>query len=147
MAVVTQAALAALTAVAFGLVYQVSGTNLLWAGGIGGLAWLVASGVGLLPHDGLLPDLVGAFVVGALAEWAAYWRREPVSVFVVPAIIAFVPGYSVYQSMVAFLKGQFLAGMKAGMTAVMAAGALSIGLALATAIIRPWVRGRKSPRA
>lgn len=65
--------------------------------------------------------------------------------YIVPAIIAFVPGYQVYLSMVAFVKGQFTNGLQAGLTAVMAAGALSIGLALATAIFRPLLRKRYRP--
>ncbi|MDA8194641.1 MAG: threonine/serine exporter family protein [Thermaerobacter sp.] len=138
--VLGEAVLSALTAASFGLLYQVSGSNLLIASGIGGVAWLLAHGMG---NATLLSDAVGALVVGGLAEFAAHWRREPVSVFVVPAIIVFVPGYLVYQSMVAFLKGHFVAGLQTGLTAIMAAGALGIGLALATAIIRPLVRGRQ----
>lgn len=142
MGSLADALLSALAAVAFGFLYQVSVSSLLIAGVIGGFAWLLATGVGTLGNAGLLSDVVGALVVGGLAEVAASWRREPVSVFAVPAIIVFVPGYLVYKSMVAFLKNQFILGMQSGLTALLAAGALSVGLALAAAVIRPLVRRR-----
>jgi uncharacterized membrane protein YjjB (DUF3815 family) len=79
-------------------------------------------------------------VVGALAEVAALWKKQPVTIFVVPAIISFVPGYLVYESMVGFLKNNFNGGIRYGLTAVFSAAALSLGLALATAMLRPLLR-------
>lgn len=139
---IVDALLSGLTAVAFGLLYQVSGSTLLISGAIGTVAWALASLLNHIPSSGLLGDFVGAMVVGALAEVAARFKHEPALVFVVPSIIVFVPGDLVYQSMVAFLKDHFLTGMRSGLSALMAAGALSIGLALATAVLRPMLRGR-----
>lgn len=133
---------AGLSAVAFGYLFQVSGANLATAGVIGTVSWGIAQLLARLPNTFLLVDVIGALVVGALSESAALWRREPVPIFVVPAIIPFVPGYLVYKSMVDFLKNHFNTGLKVGLTALLAAGALGIGLALATAIFRPLLRGR-----
>lgn len=139
---IIDALLAGLTAVAFGLLYQVSGSTLLVAGAIGTVSWTLASFLTSVPSSGLLGDFIGALVVGSLSEVAARGKHEPALIFVVPSIIVFVPGDLVYQSMVAFLKNHFLQGMHAGLTALMAAGALSVGLALATAVLRPLLRGR-----
>ncbi len=137
------ALLSGVTAVAFGLLYQVSGPTLMIAGAIGAISWALASLLSTIPGSGLLSDFVGAMVVGALAEIAARLKHEPALVFVVPSIIVFVPGDLVYRSMVSFLQDHFLSGMRLGFSALMAAGALSIGLALATAILRPFLRGRR----
>ncbi|SMC05139.1 Uncharacterized membrane protein YjjB, DUF3815 family [Sulfobacillus thermosulfidooxidans DSM 9293] len=139
---IQQALFAALTTMAFGFLYQVR-TSLLWiAGVIGALAWMASLTVSLIPGAGLLGDFVGAFVVGSLAEVAALWKKQPVTIFVVPAIISFVPGYMVYESMVAFLKNHFNQGLRFGLTAIFSAAALSLGLALATALLRPLLRPR-----
>ena len=143
---VTAALLSGLTAVAFGLLYQVSGSTLAIAGGIGTVSWAMASFLKAVPRSGLLSDFVGALIVGGLSEIAARYKHEPAVVFVVPSIIVFVPGDLVYQSMVAFLKNHFQAGLQSGIGALMVAGALSIGLALATAVLRPLLRGRLSQR-
>ncbi|HBQ94549.1 MAG TPA: hypothetical protein DD856_05420, partial [Sulfobacillus sp.] len=114
---IREAVFAALTTIAFGLLYQVR-TSILWiAGGIGALAWMASFTVNLMPGAGLLGDFVGAFVVGALAEVAALWKKQPVTIFVVPAIISYVPGYLVYESMVAFLKSHFNQGLFFGIKA------------------------------
>lgn len=143
---ITTALLSGLTAVAFGLLYQVSGSTLAVAGAIGTVSWALASVLKTVPASGLLSDFIGALAVGALSEIAARFKHEPAVVFVVPSIIVFVPGDLVYKSMVAFLKNQFLAGMQNGVGALMAAGALSIGLALATAVLRPLLRGKLTRR-
>jgi uncharacterized membrane protein YjjB (DUF3815 family) len=140
---IESALLSGLTAVAFGLLYQVSGSTLVVAGVIGTVSWGLSSLLSSIPGSGLLGDFVGALVVGAMAEIAASVRHQPALVFVVPAIIVFVPGDQVYESMVAFLKSHFLSGMQYGMGALMAAGALSVGLALATAVMRPMLRRGK----
>lgn len=139
---IVAALLSGLTAVAFGLLYQVSGSSLLIAGAIGTCSWALASVLQAIPASGLLGDFVGALMVGGLSELAARFKHEPALVFVVPSIIVFVPGDLVYKSMVAFLKNHFLQGTQSGLSALMAAGALSIGLALATAVLRPLLRGR-----
>lgn len=139
---IVQALLSGVTAVAFGLLYQVTGWTLFVGGVIGTLSWAFATVLGHIPGAGFLGDFVGAIIIGGLAEVAAYVRHEPVLVFVVPAIIAFVPGDLVYQSMVAFLKSQFLSGLQSGLSALLAAGAISVGLALATAVVRPLIRRR-----
>ncbi len=139
---IVRALLSGVTAVAFGLLYQVSGSTLIISGVIGTISWALAGLIMHFPNAGLLGDFVGAIIVGGMAEVAARLKHEPALVFVVPSIIVFVPGDLVYQSMVAFLKDHFLSGMQSGLTALMAAGALSIGLALATAVLRPMLRGR-----
>lgn len=140
---IRSALFAGLTTVAFGYLYQLAGINLWIAGLIGAIAWAGATVMGSFTRTGLLPDFVGSLIVGVLAEVAAVNKRQPVTVFMVPAIISFVPGYLVYQSMVAFLKGQFNTGIRVGFTALFAAGALSLGLALASAVFRPLFRRSK----
>lgn len=133
---------AALTTIAFGLLYQVR-TSILWiAGAIGAVAWIISYTINRLPAAGLLSNFAGAFVIGALAEFAALRKKQPVTIFVVPAIISYVPGYLVYESMVAFLKSHFNQGMFFGIKAVFSAAALALGLALATALLRPLLRPR-----
>lgn len=137
---IVSALLSGVTAVAFGLLYQVSGWTLMWAGGIGTVSWAISTLLTRIPGSGLLGDFVGALLVGSMAEVAARLKHEPAIVFVVPAIIVFVPGGLVYESMVAFLKDHFLPGLESGLTALMAAGAISVGLALANAVVRPLIR-------
>ena len=108
---------------------------------VGALSWGLSLPAMDRPHGAVLADLLGALVAGLLSEMGARRLREPVSVLVVPAVIPFVPGYGAYQSMRAFLDGRFLLGWERASAVMLEAGALAVGLALATAIARS-VRGR-----
>lgn len=133
--------LAGLTTVAFGLLYQVSIRLVAIAAIIGATGWAVYAGLsGSMPGHALWAEFVGALVVGGLAEIAAWRGHEPAIVFAVPAIIPFVPGDLFYQSMLSFLRNHFLIGLKYGFRALVLAGALSVGLAMATAVTRPLLR-------
>lgn len=126
--------------IAFGFLYQVSLSTLLVSGAIGTAAWVLAFMIGPGSVHTLIGDFVGAFFVGALAEFVARFRRQPISLFVVPAIIIFVPGYMAYQTILAFIQNQYVTGLQNGLHALLAASSLSIGLAAASAFVRPLAR-------
>lgn len=139
--------LAAASAVLFAVVYQCPWRSMLVAGGVAAVAWAVYQALSQVPHLMVLPDFAGALTVGALGEVAAVWRHKPVPLFVVPAIIPFVPGYQAYQSMLALIRGHAITGITVGLSAVVVAGSLAVGLALATAVVRPLVHGRRQSRS
>jgi uncharacterized membrane protein YjjB (DUF3815 family) len=120
----------------FAILYQNPWRAAAVAGLVAAVSWVAAAPVGASAHGAVLADLVGALVAGLLSEGAARRLKEPVSVFVVPAIIPFVPGYAAYESMAAFLNGQFILGWQRAGGMLLAAGALAVGLALATAVAR-----------
>ncbi|CAB1128112.1 ThrE_2 domain-containing protein [Candidatus Hydrogenisulfobacillus filiaventi] len=133
---------ALLTVAAFAVVYQLPPSRIGVAALIGGVAWGAAGILGYGPADGLGGDFAGAFLVGVLAEAAAVLTRTPALSYAVPAIIPFVPGYLAYRSMVAFLTGRFLNGLRLGLEAFLAAGALAAGLAVAATLARALRRRR-----
>lgn len=141
----TAVALAAVSALLFGVVYQCPWRAVLLAGLLAAVGWGVYAALAKVAHLMILPDFAGALAVGALAEVAAVWRRQPVSLFVVPAIIPFVPGYTAYQSMLTLIRGHFVSGLGLGLSAIVVAGSLAVGLALATAVVRPLVHRRRLP--
>jgi uncharacterized membrane protein YjjB (DUF3815 family) len=136
--------LALISAACFAVVYQCTWTTAVWAGGLAAAGWAAASALASLPHVAVLPDLVGAAVVGAGGEILAVWRRQPVTLLVVPAIIPFVPGLEAYQSMVAFINHHFQAGLEALSAALLTAAAIAVGLAAASFLVRPLIRRRRN---
>jgi uncharacterized membrane protein YjjB (DUF3815 family) len=142
MAGVSAVALAAASALLFAVVYQCPWRATLVSAGVAAVGWAVYQALSAVPHLMVLPDFGGALAVGALGEVAAVWRHKPVPLFVVPAIIPFVPGYQAYQSTLALIRGQAITGITVGLSAVVVAGSLAVGLALATALVRPLVHGR-----
>ena len=137
-------ALAGLIALAFGLMYQVSVRMAAVAAAIGALSWTTYwSLAGRFSGSLGWAEFAGGLAVGVFSELAAGRWKQPVLVFQVPAIIPFVPGFLVYESMLSFMRNQFLVGLEQAFRAVFVAGALAVGLAVATAVTRPLMqRGR-----
>jgi uncharacterized membrane protein YjjB (DUF3815 family) len=129
--------LALLSAACFAVVYQCGWGTAAWAGVLAGAGWTVSLAAG---RTAFLPDLVGAAVVGLGGEVLAVWRRQPVTLLVVPAIIPFVPGFTAYQSMVAFIDHRFQSGLEALVSALVTAAAIALGLAASSAVARPLIR-------
>jgi uncharacterized membrane protein YjjB (DUF3815 family) len=138
--------LAAVSAWCFGIVYQESRNTALVAAVLSGAGWAASDFLNAVPHLSALPVFAGALVVGGGAELLAVVRREPVPLLVVPAIIPFVPGYLAYRSMVAFIDHQFVVGLERGLSALLTATAIAVGLAVASTVIRPLVQSRRGPK-
>lgn len=139
--------LAGLTTFAFGIMYQVSWRMVAVSAVIGGMAWAVYEIVaGHFGGTDGWAEFAGAFMVGALAQVAASRWKQPAIVFQVPAMIPFVPGYLMYESMLAFMRNQFQAGLRQALQALLLAAALSVGLAVASAAVRPLLNKEQQSR-
>jgi len=132
--------LAAASAWCFGVIYQCGPRTALAAAGLAAAGWAASDLLAGVPHLAVLPDFAGALVVGGGAEVMAMVRREPVTLMVVPAVIPFVPGYEAYRSMIAFIQNEFVAGLERGLSALLAATAIAMGLGVASALTRALLR-------
>ncbi len=139
--------LAGASAFCFGILYQESRATALVAAVLAGVGWAASEALSAVPHLAVLPVFLGALVVGGGAEVLAVVRREPATLLVVPAIIPFVPGYAAYQSMVAFIQNQFVLGLERGLSALLTATAIAVGLAVSSSVMRPLVRKMPGQRA
>jgi len=74
--------------------------------------------------------------IGLLAEGGARMLRVPVMIIAVPGIIPLVPGVGAYSTMLALVKGNFIGALTKGTETLFAAGAIAIGVALATVPLR-----------
>ena len=62
--------------------------------------------------------------------------RVPVLIIAVPGIIPLVPGAGAYSTMLALVKGDYIGALTIGTETLFAAGAIAVGIALATVPLR-----------
>jgi uncharacterized membrane protein YjjP (DUF1212 family) len=120
----------------FAWFFYINRYDILWASLIGGAGWLsylVASQYFALGSGAWL---VGALVVGVLSEFAASAFKKPATVYIVPGIIPLVPGGGMYETMLAFVRGNMEQAATTGFTTLSAAAAIAVGIALATSFAR-----------
>jgi uncharacterized membrane protein YjjB (DUF3815 family) len=91
--------------------------------------------------------MLGALCVGACSEFCAVLMRKPATVYIVPGIIPLVPGGGMYETMLFSVQGNMDAAAVTGFRTLTAAGAIAVGIALASSLARLAAKARQSIRA
>ncbi len=135
---------ASLVAAMFAVSSYAVGRAILVSGLAGGLAWLVAAGLGLLGAGRPSASALSALVVGMLARLVARRLRLPALVVTTAAILPLVPGRTVYQGIFQIVANPESAGLTEGLGTLVEAAGVGIGLAagvtLGTSIVERALR-------
>lgn len=121
--------------VAFCIMFNVRGRNVIWASLGGAVGWAVyyickESGTEVVAY------FLAAFSVTLYSEFLAVVRRTPSNTFLIPSIIPLVPGGIIYNAMAEWLNGADETFINTGNHALNVAGALAIGIIFGTVIAR-----------
>ena len=76
----------------------------------------------------------GAFVVALLSEILALLIKNPATVYLLPGLFPLVPGGGMFQTMEAAVSGNMDNALSIGFSTLTAAGAIAIGIAVASSI-------------
>lgn len=117
---------------AFAVVFNVPVRYLLPGASAGAIGWLIYRLFGST-NTAIFLAAVG---IGLLAEGGARMFRVPVLIIAVPGIIPLVPGVGAYSTMLALVKGDFIGAITTGAETLFAAGAIAVGVAVATVPLR-----------
>ncbi|MDG2861012.1 threonine/serine exporter family protein, partial [Vibrio parahaemolyticus] len=102
----------------------------------GMLGWLIFYFIQNLNSNFVLPPLIGSLFVGLLGEMLAVYNKQPATLFIIPAIIPFVPGYGIYYTMFHILNNDISNALSTGLESIFVAIAIACGLVVATSLIR-----------
>nr|WP_057880283.1 threonine/serine exporter family protein [Companilactobacillus kimchiensis] len=138
-----------LSSVGFGIITNNPRRTLIPAGLVGAIAWIVYIIVGWYNHGLIMPNLLGAVVIGLLGNLCAILVRAPVNIFYVPCLVSLVPGAILYDSMKNFTLGNDNAAFVGFVKALTVGMSLAIGFIIAEAIankIYPPLKKRLAQR-
>jgi len=124
--------LAFISSLAFAVVFNVPVRYLLPGALAGTIGWLIYRSLGST-NTAIFFAAVG---IGLIAEGGARMYRVPVLIIAVPGIIPLVPGVQAYSTMLALVKGDFIGALTNGTETLFAAGAIAVGVAIATVPMR-----------
>lgn len=122
---------------AFAVVFNVPVRYLLPGALAGTVGWLIFRVLGNT-NTAIFFASVG---IGLIAEGGARMLRVPVLIIAVPGIIPLVPGAGAYSTMLALVKGDFIGALTRGTETLFAAGAIAVGIAIATVPLRLVQKG------
>jgi len=127
---------AGIVSLAFGVLFNVRGKNLLFAGANGIIGFSIFS---LAIHMGMASYIAMFFASVAMAmyaEVAARLRKTPTSLFLVAALIPIVPGGGIFQFVLYLLQGAREAATTTGIVTLMETGGIAIGVIVVSSIIK-----------
>ena len=139
-----QGAMSFCASLCFGIIFQVRGRKLLFAGLGGALGWLIYLLAAVPFADSDIPRYFFATIgITAFAEWCARVLRSPVSVFLAVALIPLVPGNGIYQTMLFCIQGQSAQALRACIHTVGIASALAMGIVVVSSAVSLFRKPQK----
>ena len=125
---------ALLSSLGFGILFNILGRNLIIASIGGGLAWLTYLISGRL-QSSLVFSLFLASMMGSIyCEIMARIYKNPVTMFIICAIIPLVPGGGMYYATLEAVKGNFTLALTKGAETLFSAGAIAVGIVFVASI-------------
>lgn len=112
--------------------------------GVCGIAGWMAYWFGNVAGMGrMLSNLIGAFVIGILALFCARFKKCPVTVFIIPALVPLVPGVPAYQAIRSLVNGDLFEGEASIMRVAVVTCAIALGILLSTMIAEMFYRTKR----
>lgn len=143
---IMQLVTAFLGSLGFALLFHVRGKNLL-LGSLGGLlAWGVYLWMGCFTGQDVIRYFVASVVLTVYGETLARVVKCPATLFIVTASIPLIPGGSLYRTMQYFMLNDLEMFSKQGLTTVLLAVAIAVGMLFPTAVFQLLRRIRNQER-
>lgn len=120
----------------FGVLFNIRGRNLLFAGIGGGIAWFIYELCLLGGFSDITSLFISSVTLSIYGEFAARILKSPVTIFVISALIPLVPGKGMYNTLLASVQGDVYLSLEVGLHTLLSAGAIAIGVMLVSTIAK-----------
>ncbi len=132
----TQAIYSFLSVVGFSVLFNLPRKLIIAASLSGMFGWLLYYFFQSLGTNFIVPAFVGSIVVGFIGEILAAIKKHPATIFTIPGIIPFVPGYGIYYTMLHIVEKDFNLALTTGAESLFIAISIACGIVLATSFVR-----------
>ncbi|MGX7112274.1 threonine/serine exporter family protein [Gemella cuniculi] len=116
---------------AFAIFFNAPKKSILSCSMIGAVGWLVYVLTNILT-DVVVGSFLGALSVGLLSTNASKILKMPATIFIYTGIIPLVPGYGMYNTMQNLVTKNYNIALKVGLETILQAGAIAMGILLAS---------------
>lgn len=132
----TQGIYSFLCVVGFSVLFNLPKKLIIAASISGMVGWLIYYYFQYIGTNFIVPAFVGSIAVGLVGEFLAIIKKHPATLFTIPGIIPFVPGYGIYYTMLYIVEEDFSQAMTTGAESLFIAISIACGIVLATSFIR-----------
>lgn len=122
--------------IGYALCINIPRAALITSGVCGSLGWMIYWVLSNFVKSGkVFANLIAALVIGIVSYLCARYKKMPVSLFNIPALVPLVPGATAYQAVRALVFGQIFKGMHLTVLVILIIGAIAMGYILAQLIV------------
>ena len=136
MTILTQAIFSILSVVGFSILFNLPRKLIIPASISGMIGWLIYLAVQDPSTNFIIPAFLGSIAVGIVGEVFAVFMKHPATIFTIPGIIPFVPGYGIYYTMFHLVEMDFEGAMTSGTESLFIAISIACGIVMATTFVR-----------
>lgn len=120
--------------IGFAFLFNVPKNSILRTGFGGALGWTIYSIMNYYSHSVVISAFIASFIIALMGEVFAIREKQPVTIFIIPAIVPLVPGFGLYYTVLSILEKDYDLAIKYGseslLIAISIAGALTVVLSL-----------------
>lgn len=120
----------------FGILFNVRDRNLFYAslgGAIGWITYLIAIN---LNNSVMLTTFIASVVISIYAEIFSRVLKNPVTLFLICALIPLVPGSNIYYTILSVVQGDIMQSLQKGIETLSIAGLIALGIITVSTLSR-----------
>lgn len=114
--------------VGFSVIFSVPSSELFFCGVVGLVCYVVYYYIFKTFDEEIIGCILGTFFAVCLSRTLTFYRKMPITVYVIPAIIPLAPGGAIYNSMYYLIENDVSTSLSYGLYAVKVAGSIGIGI-------------------
>lgn len=120
----------------FGILFNVRDKYLFYAALGGALGWLVYQITQNLHGSVMLSTFTASIVISIYSEIASRVLKNPVTLFLICALIPLAPGSGMYYTILAVVQGDIMESLNKGIETLSVAGLIALGIILVSTLSR-----------
>lgn len=120
----------------FGILFNVRDKNLFFAGLGGAIGWFFYLITMQNSNSAMLAIFVGSIAISVCAEIFSRVLKNPVTLFLICALIPLVPGSGMYYTVFYAVQGELMDSINMGFETLALAGLIALGIILVSTISR-----------
>ena len=136
MDIITQGIYSFFSVIGFSVLVYLPRKLIVAASISGTIGWITDVTFQLLGTNCRIPAFAGSRAVGLVGEILAVVKKHPATLFTIPGIIPFVPGYGIFYTMLHIVEKDFTLALTTGAESLFIAISIACGIVLATTFVR-----------
>lgn len=106
----------------------------------GAIGWATYIILNKYTQNSVFSNFIASLIVTLISEFSARKLKKPAILYIIPGIIALVPGLGIYNTMLNMIQGSYIKAIEIGTQVALTAGAIVLGIVVVTSLVRTFYK-------